>query len=151
MPLPRHLDLAHLHDSSQADPWQLRLGPRSKVCAEMHLDEMHSATGCARGEVVFWTHPSRHSSLPHGHDIAQSWAVEHSPSAMHASTLLAHLSDAHWQVSLQVAASQSTPRTFAERRLLKHLFWTHSIRGVANGDADNPAQFNRQASSPQSH
>jgi len=70
---------------------------------------------------------------------------------MQASTLLAHLSVAHWHVSLQVAASQSTSTTFAERRLVKHLFWTHSMRGVAKGDEDSPAQFSRQASSPHSH
>jgi len=72
MPLPKHLDLAHLQESSQADPWQLRLGAPSKVCAEMHLDEMHSATGCASGEAVLCTQPSKHSSSPQGHAIAQS-------------------------------------------------------------------------------
>jgi len=152
MPLPRHFDFAQWHESSQAEPWQLRLGAPSKVCATTgHCEVMHSATSVPNGELVFFMHAKRHASSPHAQPRAQVWACEQSASARHASTLLPHLSMLHVQTSLHAAAPQSTVGALAESMSLEHLLWTHSNRVVADGEKVFPTHFNAQLWSPHAH
>merc|ERR1719184_629330 len=101
MPTPKHLVLPQWQASSQAAPWQLRLGAAdcNMVAATWQLDATQVATGSAKGDDEDWAQANMQASSPQPQSIAQSCTLEHSESARQELMASPHFSLEHSHAS----------------------------------------------------